>query len=74
ERIVHLATALVCIALAAASVQLIQLEFSLGDVAFLGIPRWVVLAIIPAGFALMGWRFIRHALLPRAPGADTEAR
>jgi len=70
ERVVLLATALICVALAAASVSLVRLEYSLGDVAFLGIPRWLVLVIIPVGFGLMGWRFTLRALLPaRRTGA-----
>lgn len=72
QRVVHLVTALVCIALAVASVQLIQLEYSLGDIAFLGIPRWLILSIIPVGFTLMGWRFVRHALLPPQPPPEPE--
>jgi len=33
----------------------------MNDIAFLNVPRWGVLIIIPIGFALMGWRFMRHA-------------
>ncbi|MDT8450707.1 MAG: TRAP transporter small permease subunit [Wenzhouxiangellaceae bacterium] len=68
-RAIHFATALVCIALAVASVDLLQLEFTFRDTAFLDVPRWAVLIVIPVGFALMGWRFMRNALnLP--PSAD----
>lgn len=72
QRAVHLLTALVCITLAAASVSLIQLEMSMNDLAFLNVPRWAVLIIIPIGFALMGWRFMRHALVlgPRRDGGS----
>lgn len=63
-------TAMVCVTLAVASVSLLQLEMAMADVAFLGIPRWMVLAIIPLGFALMGWRFARHALLPESWNDD----
>jgi TRAP-type C4-dicarboxylate transport system permease small subunit len=66
QRLMHLLTALICITLAAASVRLIRLELMMNDVAFLGVPRWLVLIIIPIGFALMGWRFMRHALMPSA--------
>src|SRR6056297_4013944 len=62
QRAMYLATALICVTLAAASVDLIQLEITFGDIAFLNVPRWAVLMIIPIGFALMGWRFMRHAL------------
>lgn len=62
QRAMYLLTALVCITLAAASVGLIRLELTMNDIAFLGVPRWLVLVIIQVGFVLMGWRFMRHAL------------
>ena len=61
QRTMYLLTALICVTLAAASVSLIQLEMQMNDLAFLNVPRWAVLIIIPVGFALMGWRFMRHA-------------
>lgn len=61
QRAMYLLTALICVTLAAASVSLIQLEMQMNDIAFLSVPRWGVLMIIPVGFALMGWRFMRHA-------------
>lgn len=64
QRAMYLLTALICVTLAAASVGLIQLEMSMNDLTFLNVPRWAVLIIIPIGFALMGWRFMRHAFLP----------
>jgi TRAP-type C4-dicarboxylate transport system permease small subunit len=66
QRVMHLLTAMICVTLAAASVRLIRLELMMNDIAFLGVPRWLVLIIIPIGFALMGWRFMRHALMPSA--------
>ena len=62
QRAMYLLTALICVMLAAASVSLIQLEMAMNDLAFLAVPRWGVLMIIPIGFALMGWRLMRHAL------------
>jgi len=62
QRAMYVLTSLVCVTLAAASVSLIQLEMQMNDVAFLNLPRWAVLIIIPIGFGLMGWRFMRHAL------------
>jgi len=70
RRAMYLATALVCITLAAASVSLVELEYSFADIAFLGVPRWLVLAIIPLGFALMGLRFMLHALVANAKDGD----
>ncbi|MBL37416.1 MAG: hypothetical protein CMP07_03295 [Xanthomonadales bacterium] len=61
QRAMYLLTALICVTLAAASVSLLQLEIQMNDIAFLNVPRWGVLIIIPIGFALMGWRFMRHA-------------
>lgn len=61
QRAMYLLTALISVTLAAASVSLIQLEMQMNDIAFLNVPRWGVLMIIPVGFALMGWRFMRHA-------------
>lgn len=71
QRAMYLLTALICVTLAAASVSLIQLEMQMNDLAFLNIPRWAVLMIIPVGFGLMGWRFMRHALAlyPKRRGA-----
>lgn len=77
ERILFGLTALICIALAAASVSLVELEWSLGDLAFLGVPRWLVLVILPLGFGVMGWRFLRHAFglwVPRRAGQDGARR
>ena len=70
QRGMYLATALICVTLAAASVSLIQLEMSMNDLAFLNVPRWAVLMIIPVGFVLMGWRFMRHALSLYPSGRD----
>jgi len=66
ERVLYAFTALVCLTLAAASVDLVRLEMSINDLAFLAVPRWLVTIIIPIGFVLMGWRFMRIALAPAA--------
>lgn len=66
DRLVLLATSLICVTLAAASVDIVRLEFEIGDLAFAAIPRWIVLAIIPVGFGLMALRFLLRALLPTA--------
>ena len=67
DRVVLAATALICVTLAAASVAVVRLEFELGDLAFGGVPRWMVLAIIPVGFGLMGWRFMVQVVVPTLP-------
>lgn len=66
QRALYLITAGICVLLLKASVDLIQIEVSFGDTAFLGVPRWCVLIIMPLGFAVMAWRFLLHAVLPAA--------
>ena len=60
-RLMLFATALICLAMVAASMPIVRLEMEFQELAFLNVPRWLVLAIIPAGFALMAWRFMRSA-------------
>ena len=67
DRAMFSITALFCIGMVHLSMETIRLEREFGDLAFLAVPRWLVLAIIPVGFALMGWRFMRRAVLG-APG------
>lgn len=66
DRGVLIATALICITLAAASIEIVRLEYQFSDLAFGPVPRWLVLAIIPTGFGLMSLRFLYRALLPGA--------
>lgn len=73
ERVLFALTGLVCIAMTVASVRIVALEYEFADLAFLGVPRWFVLAIIPFGFALMGWRFIRHSILGPPDGGAPSA-
>lgn len=69
DRAISLVCALICAALALSGLEIIRLELEFGDLAFLNVPRWVVLAIIPAGFALMTLRFVWRALV--GPQAST---
>lgn len=73
ERGVFVLTSLVCLAMTAASMRILELEYEFSDLAFLGVPRWIVLAIIPIGFALMAWRFMRRAVLGPTAGPKNEA-
>ena len=50
--------------LALASADLVRVERSAGDIVAWGIPSWVVLAVLPLGFAAIAVRLARHA----APG------
>lgn len=72
DRLMFALTSLFCIGMVHLSMQTVRLEREFADLAFLDVPRWVVLAIIPVGFALMGWRFMRRALLG-APRNGAEA-
>ncbi|MEX2301717.1 MAG: TRAP transporter large permease subunit [Bryobacterales bacterium] len=47
--------------LCAASVDLVRIERGSGDTVAWGIPVWVVLAVMPAGFALITGRILWHA-------------
>ena len=48
-------------ALCAASVDLVRIERGSGDTVAWGIPVWVVLTVMPAGFALITGRILWHA-------------
>lgn len=63
DRALFLLTAGVCLVMTAASLKIVRIEYEFADLAFLAIPRWAVLVIIPIGFALMSWRFLRRAVL-----------
>ena len=63
DRILFLLTAAVCLVMTAASLKIVRIEYEFADLAFLAVPRWAVLVIIPVGFALMSWRFLRRAVL-----------
>lgn len=63
QRVLFLATGLLCAGMTYLSLETVALERDFGDMAFLAVPRWWVLAIIPIGFALMTWRFIRVAVV-----------
>lgn len=76
QRLMLLGAFLVCAAMVWYGGRMIQLERAFEAEAFLNVPTWVVLMIIPVGFALMAWRFLRHALGPRpdpTAGPDLEA-
>jgi len=53
----------VCVALANAGYQYIGMEREFASHAFLGLPTWVVQIILPAGFALLAFRFLADAVL-----------
>lgn len=63
DRVLFALTSLFCIGMVHLSMETVRLEMEFADLAFLNVPRWVVLSIIPVGFGLMGWRFMRRAIL-----------
>lgn len=62
DRLLFLMTAGVCLVMAWASLKIVRIELEFADLAFLGVPRWVVLVIVPICFALMALRFLRRAV------------
>ena len=59
--ITHLLAAIVCGVLAWLSFDLIQLERGDAARAFGSVPAWVGETIMPVAFAVMAWRYARHA-------------
>ncbi len=55
---VNLISAGVCFLLTRAAVVFVQLDYSDNTILFANIPAWVLQAIIPFGFALIGVRFL----------------
>jgi C4-dicarboxylate transporter, DctM subunit len=53
--------AAVCVILAVAGFQFVAAERGAGAILAYGMPVWIVQALIPAGFALIGWRLAMHA-------------
>ena len=51
----------VCASLTWASLVFLQSERQAGSYLFQGVPKWTVLAIMPAGFALIAFRAVWHA-------------
>lgn len=68
----QLFAASICLLMAWASAQLVQLERESAAVAFAALPTWVSLLILPAGFALMALRMTLtgFSAAPAEPRAD----
>lgn len=69
DRLLMVATAGVCLAMAWFSLRLVSLEYEFQATAFANVPSWLVLLILPIGFALMASRFLAHAVAkgPKVP-------
>ncbi len=52
----------ICFILARASYIFVSMEKEAGTILFEGIPSWIIELIIPAGFALIGFRFLLKIL------------
>lgn len=74
--LVHLFTAIVCLALAWYGGLMVQLAAEGGDRLLGGLPAWPFQAVIPVAFLLMGWRYLiwaarrLHGLFLRTAGAN----
>ncbi|MFU8832739.1 MAG: TRAP transporter small permease [Wenzhouxiangella sp.] len=64
HRVIMLATAGVCLIMTWLSLSMVALEYEFRAVAFLDVPNWVVVFIVPIGFGLMAARFAGHAFTP----------
>ncbi len=54
----RLFTAAICIAVTVFSIEFVSTSREYGDVLLGGVPAWWLQAILPAGFALMAWRYL----------------
>jgi TRAP-type C4-dicarboxylate transport system permease small subunit len=63
--IVYGVTAVVAYALTVATVRLVVDERSFGEIAFLGVPTWVLQLILPAAFAIITYRTLLAIFLGR---------
>ena len=60
--VVHLFTAMICAVVAWYSLAFVRLSHEFGDVVLNGVPAWIAQSVIPAGFALICWRYLLHSL------------
>lgn len=64
RRLVFAATAIVCLALTWAGLDLVVLEYEFRTRAFLDVPNWMVQLVVPAGFGMMAARFLAWSVSP----------
>jgi TRAP-type C4-dicarboxylate transport system permease small subunit len=65
DRVIYLATAAAASVLGMAALRLVVDEKTFGEDAFLGIPAWVVLLILPVTFFLIAYRSLLNLFLGR---------
>jgi len=61
--VTHLLAAIVCAVLAWFSFKLIRMEQGEAALAFGAVPAWIGESIMPVAFAVMAWRYARHAFV-----------
>jgi TRAP-type C4-dicarboxylate transport system permease small subunit len=64
RRVMFGATAVVCLIMTWTSMDMVELEYQFQAVAFLNVPNWIVMTIVPVGFAMMTARFTAWTLFP----------
>ncbi len=62
ECVIHLFSLLICGLLTYASIKFIRNEFQMGTPTLLGIPIWILEAILPLTFGLMAFRFALRSI------------
>ena len=62
EAAVSLFTALICLIAAYYCLQFVRLEFEGGYPSFARVPAWIVEAVIPFGFAIIGARYLAETV------------
>jgi TRAP-type C4-dicarboxylate transport system permease small subunit len=74
-RLVSLAAAAICAFLFAAAYRHLATEYAYDTRVFLGLPSWLLLAVIPLGLALLAYRFLDRAVMlpPPAPPVALDA-
>lgn len=73
NRLVLLATGLVCLAMTWLSLNMVALEYQFQTAAFLDVPTWLVQMVVPFGFAMMAARFLANAVIPPEPTVPDQA-
>ncbi|MEM1081326.1 MAG: TRAP transporter small permease subunit [Pseudomonadota bacterium] len=61
-RLMLFVTAIICMLMVYGSLDIVRIELEFQELAFLMVPRWLVLGIIPVGFSLMAFRFVYHSV------------
>ena len=64
QRLLMLATSVVCLAMTWFSLRMVGLEYEFRTMAFLNVPTWLVVLAVPIGFGLMAARFAAQAFDP----------